>query len=102
MVAEAFLQQGKKYFNADISIQNGGGVRVDVPQGDITVEKIYTVLPFKNTLVQLQATGQEIKSTLEDAIDAVALNNTGSYPYTGGLKWDVDLTQAKGQRVSNL
>ena len=102
LVAEAFLQQGKKYFNADISIQNGGGVRVDVPQGDITVEKIYTVLPFKNTLVQLQATGQEIKSTLEDAIDAVALNNTGSYPYTGGLKWDVDLTQAKGQRVSNL
>ncbi len=102
LVAEAFLQQGKKYFNADISIQNGGGVRVDLPQGDITVEKIYTVLPFKNTLVQLKATGQEIKAVLEDAIDAVTLNNTGSYPYAGGLQWDVDLTQAKGQRVSNL
>ena len=102
LVAEAFLQQGKKYFNADISIQNGGGVRVDLPRGDITVEKIYTVLPFKNTLVQLKATGQEIKAVLEDAIDAVTLNNTGSYPYAGGLQWDVDLTQAKGQRVSNL
>ena len=102
LVAEAFLQQGKKYFNADISIQNGGGVRVDLPQGDITVEKIYTVLPFKNTLVQLKATGQEIKAVLEDAIDAVTLNNTGSYPYAGGLQWDVDLTKAKGQRVSNL
>lgn len=102
LVAEAFLQQGKKYFNADISIQNGGGVRVDLPQGDITVEKIYTVLPFKNTLVQLKATGQEIKAVLEDAMDAVTRNNTGSYPYAGGLQWDVDLTQAKGQRVSNL
>ncbi|HIU64556.1 MAG TPA: 5'-nucleotidase C-terminal domain-containing protein [Candidatus Avacidaminococcus intestinavium] len=102
LVAEAFLQQGKKYFNADISIQNGGGVRVDLPQGDITVEKIYTVLPFKNTLVQLNATGQEIKAVLEDAMDAVTRNNTGSYPYAGGLQWDVDLTQAKGQRVSNL
>ena len=102
LVAEAFLQQGKKYFNADISIQNGGGVRVDLPQGDITVEKIYTVLPFKNTLVQLKATGQEIKAVLEDTMDAVALNNTGSYPYAGGLQWDVDLTKAKGQRVSNL
>lgn len=102
LVAEAFLQQGKKYFNADISIQNGGGVRVDLSRGDITVEKIYTVLPFKNTLVQLKATGQEIKAVLEDAIDAVTLNNTGSYPYAGGLQWDVDLTQAKGQRVSNL
>ena len=102
LVAEAFLQQGKKYFNADISIQNGGGVRVDLPQGDITVEKIYTVLPFKNTLVQLKATGQEIKAVLEDTMDAVASNNTGSYPYAGGLKWDVDLTKAKGQRISNL
>ncbi|WP_081408361.1 5'-nucleotidase C-terminal domain-containing protein [Acinetobacter sp. SFB] len=102
LVAEAFLQQGKKYFNADISIQNGGGVRVDLPEGDITVEKIYTVLPFKNTLVQLKATGQEIKAVLEDAIDAVASNNTGSYPYAGGLQWDVDLTKSKGLRVSNL
>ena len=102
LVAEAFLQQGKRYFNADISIQNGGGVRVDLPKGDITVEKIYTVLPFKNTLVQLKATGQEIKAVLEDAMDAVVNNNSGSYPYAGGLHWDVDLTQAKGQRISNL
>lgn len=102
-VAEAFLQQGKKYFNADISIQNGGGVRVDLPQGDISVEKIYTVLPFKNTLVQLKATGLEIKNVLEDAMDAVVNNNnTGSYPYAGGLQWDVDLSKTKGQRISNL
>ncbi|AOA57836.1 bifunctional metallophosphatase/5'-nucleotidase [Acinetobacter larvae] len=102
LVAEAFLQQGKKYFKADISIQNGGGVRVDLPKGNITVEKIYTVLPFKNTLVQLKATGQEIKAVLEDAMDAVVKNNSGSYPYAGGLTWHVDLTQAKGQRISNL
>ncbi|MDN5542413.1 MAG: 5'-nucleotidase C-terminal domain-containing protein, partial [Acinetobacter sp.] len=102
LVAEAFLQQGKKYFNADISIQNGGGVRVDLPQGDISVEKIYTVLPFKSTLVQLKATGLEIKNVLEDAMDAVANKNTGSYPYAGGLQWDVDLSKTKGQRISNL
>ncbi len=84
LVAEAFLQQGKKFFAADISIQNGGGVRVDLPQGDISVEKIYTVLPFKNTLVQLKATGQEIKNVLEDAMDGVVINkNRGSYPYAG-------------------
>ena len=103
LVAEAFLQQGKKFFGADISIQNGGGVRVDLPQGDVSVEKIYTVLPFKNTLVQLKATGQEIKNVLEDAMDGVAnKKNTGSYPYAGGLQWDVDLSKNKGERVSNL
>lgn len=103
LVAEAFLQQGKKYFNADISIQNGGGVRVDLAKGPITVEKIYTVLPFKNSLVEVKATGAEIKAVLEDAMDGVVTQkNTGSYPYAGGLRWDTDLSQAKGQRVANL
>ena len=33
---------------------------------------------------------------------AVVANNTGSYPYTGGLRWNVDLNQPAGSRVSQL
>ncbi len=104
IVAEAFLQQGKTYFNADLSIQNGGGVRVDLRPGKVTVKDIYTVLPFKNTLVQLNATGAEIKAALEDAVEGVVgpALNTGCYPYTGGLRWNLDLNQPKGSRLSNL
>lgn len=104
IVAEAFLQQGKTYFNADLSIQNGGGVRVDLPPGRITVKDIYTVLPFKNTLVQLNATGAEIKAALEDAVEGVVgpALNTGCYPYTGGLRWNLDLNKPKGARFSHL
>ncbi|MGE4560246.1 MAG: bifunctional UDP-sugar hydrolase/5'-nucleotidase [Desulfobulbus sp.] len=104
IVAEAFLQQGKTFFDADLSLQNGGGVRVDLPAGKITVKDVYTVLPFKNTLVQLNATGQEIKDALEDAVDGVVgpALNTGCYPYAGGLRWHVDLNQPKGKRLSHL
>ncbi len=103
IIAEAFLQQGKVFFNADISFQNGGGVREDVAIGDVNVGKIYSVLPFKNTLVRLDLTGAEVKATLEDAMDGViAQNNTGSYPYTGGLRWNVDFTKDKGQRLSQI
>lgn len=103
IVAEAFLQQGKTFFAADISFQNGGGVREDVALGDVNVGKIYNVLPFKNTLLRLDMKGTEIKATLEDAIDGViAQNNTGSYPYTGGLRWKVDFTKDKGQRVTDI
>ena len=103
IIAEAFLQQGKVFFGADISFQNGGGVREDVAQGDVTVGKSYNVLPFKNTLVQLNMTGAEVKATLEDAIDSVVTqNNTGSYPYTGGLRWKVDFNQNKEQRLSQI
>jgi len=104
IVAEAFLQQGKAYFQADLSIQNGGGVRVDIPAGKITVQDIYTVLPFKNTLVELHATGAEIKAALEDAVEGVVgpALNTGCYPYTGGLRWNLDLNKPKGARLSKL
>ena len=102
LVAQAFLERGKAFFNADISIQNGGGVRIDLPAGNVTVGNIYSVLPFKNTLVQLKMTGAEVKATLEDAIAAVVANNTGSYPYTGGLRWNADLNQPAGSRLSQL
>ena len=103
-MAEAFLQEGKAYFNADISIQNGGGVRADIRPGKITVQDIFTVLPFKNTLVQLNATGAEIVAALEDAVEGVVgpASNTGCYPYAGGLRWRIDLNQPKGSRLSQL
>ncbi|HRQ56332.1 MAG TPA: 5'-nucleotidase C-terminal domain-containing protein [Azoarcus taiwanensis] len=102
IVAEAFLRQGQRFGSADLSLQNGGGVRVDLAVGNITVGNIYTVLPFRNTLVRLTMTGAEVKSAIEDAMDAVVNGSTGSYPYAGGLRWHVDLGQARGSRVSNL
>ncbi|MDR2548653.1 MAG: 5'-nucleotidase C-terminal domain-containing protein [Desulfobulbus sp.] len=104
LVAEAFLQQGRTFFNADLSLLNGGGVRIDLRKGPVTVKDVYTVLPFKNTLVQLNATGAEIKAALEDAVEGVAgpAGNTGCYPYAGGLRWQVDLTKPMGARFSHL
>jgi 5'-nucleotidase len=88
LVADAFLEQGQRFGGADISLQNAGGVRIDIPAGDITVGKVYTLLPFKNTLYRLQLTGAQVRAALEDGIDSV-LNGTGSgaYPYTGGLRF---------------
>ncbi len=101
IVAKAFLNQS---LSADIALQNGGGVRDDVAAGDITVEIAYTILPFANTLVNLDMTGAEIVATLEDALD-YALNpegSTGAYPYAANLRYDVDTSQAKGSRFTNI
>lgn len=103
LVAQAFLEQGKTFGKADFSLLNGGGVRTDIRPGNVTVATIYTLLPFKNTLVRLTLTGQEVVNALEDAIDNVVTNkSTGAYPYSAGLRWKTDLTKAKGQRVSGV
>lgn len=101
IVAQAFLKQS---LTSDIAIQNAGGVRIDVNQGPISIGTAYTLLPFANTMTELQMTGQEIKNVLEEAVDSAFKvgGSTGSYPYAAGLRWDVDMTQPFGQRIGNL
>jgi 5'-nucleotidase len=101
VVAKAFLTVTP---TADIAIQNGGGVRVDLAAGDVTIADAFTLLPFSNTLVILDMTGQQIIDVLEDAL-ANFLDNggsSGSYPYASGLRYDIDASQTKGNRVSNV
>ncbi len=101
LVAEAFRSRS---FTSDIAIQNAGGVRIDIPAGDLTIADAYTLLPFANTIVEMEMTGAEIKQVLEEAV-AFAIDpegSSGAYPYAAGLRWDMDLTAAEGSRLSNL
>lgn len=45
---------------ADVSITNSGGIRQDIPAGDITVETIVGLLPFDNTIYSLELSGDEL------------------------------------------
>jgi 5'-nucleotidase len=101
LVALAFKTMS---ITSDIAIQNAGGVRTDIAMGDITIGDAYTLLPFANTLSELSMTGAEIIAVLEDAYD-YALSpdgSTGAYPYASGLRWDVDSSQTKGNRFTNM
>lgn len=101
LVTEAFMQRS---FEADIAMQNAGGVRIDLPAGEITIDTAFTLLPFANTLVNLEMTGAEIKQVLEEAVANFVdgEGSTGSYPYAANLRWHLDLSQPAGSRFSNI
>ncbi len=101
VVAEAFLAGS---LAADVAIQNAGGVRIAVPAGTLSMNTAFTLLPFTNVLVELPMTGQQIVSVLEDAVanHLDAGQSNGSHPYAAGLRWHLDMSQAKGQRFSNV
>ncbi|MBU0891995.1 MAG: bifunctional metallophosphatase/5'-nucleotidase, partial [Gammaproteobacteria bacterium] len=104
LVAQAYLDvANKKYGGADITLQSGGGVRIPL-QGTVSAAQVIQVLPFGNMLFRLDITGQEVKGMLEDGLEAVygTGGSTGPYPYTGGLRFDVNAKAASGQRVSNI
>ncbi|MGB2027309.1 MAG: NAD nucleotidase [Candidatus Puniceispirillaceae bacterium] len=101
LVAHAFREMAKA---SDIAIQNGGGVRTDIAMGDLTMGDAYKLLPFANTLVEMDMTGAEIKTVLEEALDYALQpdGSTGAYPYAAGLRWHVDTTKGLGQRLGRM
>ncbi|HEY3359404.1 MAG TPA: 5'-nucleotidase C-terminal domain-containing protein [Polyangia bacterium] len=57
LVADAF----RAATGADVAFINRGGIRTDLPAGDITRERVHDILPFEDTLIVLEATGAELQ-----------------------------------------
>ncbi|QMV72511.1 5'-nucleotidase C-terminal domain-containing protein [Comamonas piscis] len=104
LVAQSYLEvANRQYGGADISLQSGGGVRIPL-NGEVTAANAIQVLPFGNMLYRLDVTGTEVKGMLEDGLEAVygAGGSTGPYPYTGGMRFDVNAKAAFGSRVTGV
>ncbi|MDE7286244.1 MAG: 5'-nucleotidase C-terminal domain-containing protein, partial [Lachnospiraceae bacterium] len=53
--------------DADIGVVNGGGIRADIPVGDVTYGAFLNVFPFGNMVCVVESSGQEILDMLEMA-----------------------------------
>ncbi len=80
----------------DIVLQNAGGVRTGLDEGDITKKEVYEILPFDNTVVIIDVKG----SVVMDAIKHGAEKGPGSGAFlqTSGLTWTLT-EQADGSYV---
>ena len=59
-----------------IAVQNNGGIRSDLIQGDITREDVFAVFPFNNTVDKVTMTGKDIKYMLEHSVSDLCPNAT--------------------------
>jgi len=87
--------------DADVAIQNGGGVRASISKGDITVKDIYTVLPFDNTVVVVEATGKTIWETLEHGVSWYP-SAGGGFLQVAGMKYTFDASKEPGERIVSV
>lgn len=55
---------------------NGGGIRATIDAGNITRGEILTALPFGNSIVEFELTGQQIWDTFEGVLSRVNKNDT--------------------------
>ena len=54
----------KGYLGTDMAIQNPGGIRAGLDEGDISIMEIYRIDPFNNGLLEYEMKVSEIKSFL--------------------------------------
>ncbi len=85
LVADAY----RNVMGADIGIANGGGIRADLEQGDITYEDIINVHPYGNEMCVAEATGQEILDALELGASKYPEEN-GGFLQVSGLTYTID------------
>lgn len=75
--------------DADIAFVNGGGIRAELKNGDITYGEILNVFPFGNMLCKVKATGQEILDALEHGAASVP-TESGGFLQVSGLTYQID------------
>ena len=74
---------------ADVGLMNGGGIRTDIPAGDITYGDIISVCPFNNQAASIRITGQQLLDALEMGA-RYAPYESGSFLHVSGLTYTID------------
>lgn len=78
----------KAIMESDFALMNGGGIRDDLNQGDITWQELFNIQPFNNTLVKVEVTGLELKEILNTQFSSYGPDvSIAGFKYT----WDASL-----------
>lgn len=90
---DAIHAQGERYTGEriDLAFTNSGGLRIPaLPAGEITVGKIYELMPFDNILVTLQLSGAEVQALADYAAAR------GGEPVSRHLRFTIAEDRAQG------
>ena len=84
LVADAYRDQT----GADIAMVNGGGIRANIPAGDVTLGQLVDCHPFGNSLCMKETTGQQILDALEWGARTVP-GMAGGFQHVSGLSYEI-------------
>ena len=94
MITDAFVAYGRQMgWNTDVAFYNAAGVRAPLKAGPVTYGQLYEVLPFGNTIVNVDLTGDQLRGVLEDA------SGSAGRLQIGGGSWVYRFTNSAGSRV---
>ena len=86
---------------ADIAVVNGGGLRADLPEGNVTRGNIMAIFPFGNTVQLAEISGKNIREMLEHSVYGYPAS-FGGFLDVSGMTFSFDPTQPVGQRIADI
>ncbi|CAI6086823.1 bifunctional 2',3'-cyclic-nucleotide 2'-phosphodiesterase/3'-nucleotidase [Cohnella sp. JJ-181] len=88
---------------SDFAFMNPGGIRADLPKGEVKFGDLAKVQPFGNTLVKLTLTGAQIRTLLQQqwGVKPDGTADTKTLQISG-LKYSANLALPVAQRVTSL
>ncbi|MTH97650.1 bifunctional UDP-sugar hydrolase/5'-nucleotidase [Roseibium sp. RKSG952] len=95
LVADAMLDRVKDQ-GVQIAIQNGGGLRSSIDEGEVTMGEVLTVLPFQNTVATFRLSGADVIAALENGVSKVE-EGAGRFPQVAGLKYTWTQSKPAGE-----
>ncbi len=87
--AEAYVADNELDMVIDGAIQNGGGIRDTIAAGEISMDTLYKVFPFGNTVSIVTLKGSELLEALEASCFACP-NELGGFPQVSGIQFTID------------
>jgi 5'-nucleotidase len=82
---------------ADVALVNSGGIRAELPAGDLTYGAVFEVLPFDNTVSTVKVTSEELTPLLESAFA-----RRGGVLQVSGLKLTLEGCEGQPLKVTGV
>ncbi|MBW1801747.1 MAG: 5'-nucleotidase C-terminal domain-containing protein, partial [Deltaproteobacteria bacterium] len=78
-----------EHMDVDFAIQNGGGIRAPLAEGNITKASVHEILPFDNTVVVLTLKGTDVQKLFHHI--AKVSGGSGAFPQVSdGIRFSID------------
>ena len=80
------LQEGVE---AEFAITNSLGIRADFERGPLTIEQMFNVFPFENSITVMYLSGQEVQDTLDFVARKSASRGCRTQAQVSGIAFDM-------------
>ena len=106
LMADAVMEQANPIFksregkNIDFVLLNHGGIRAEIPKGNITSRTAYQLMPFENEIVIVELSAKKLKEMLAYLEDAKTAHPIGGIKIKADKNYRITEAEINGEPIN--